>query len=203
MGLVESLKKVPVDLGQAEMREKTKGKLIGFNCIRPNPNGTALDIGCRYGEWSEKLKEKGYDVESIDIDPHYDGAKRVDVNNGLAYKDNTFDIIWCSEVIEHLEEPKESIKEMIRVTKDEGMIILTTPNSFFWLVRILYIFGMQPSQIQNKGHLHFFDLKGLRKVVPEGTRIYGYFPYYLLKKKVSALVGVLSPTFVAVINIHK
>ena len=86
---------------------------------------------------------------------------------------------------------------------DQGIIILTTPNSFFWLLRIFSVFGMKPDRLQNKDHLHFFDLKGIRKVIPESASIYGYFPYCLIKMRISSFIGLLSPTFVIVIKVRK
>ena len=111
MSILNYLKKIPIDFGQANLRFTTKGKLIALNLIDNGEGKKALDVGCREGYQSEFLKKKGYSVTSIDIEKKYKLCKIVDVNKKLPFKDGTFDLIWCSEVIEHLESPKKSLNE--------------------------------------------------------------------------------------------
>ena len=70
----------------------------------------------------------------IDIDPSMEGlamAKGVDFRSGSAYKipfpDAIFDIATCVEVVEHLERPGDALKELKRVLKVGGSLVLTTP----------------------------------------------------------------------------
>jgi ubiquinone/menaquinone biosynthesis C-methylase UbiE len=48
----------------------------------------------------------------------------------LPYADNSFDIIVSCETIEHLRDPAAALKEMARVTRSGGLLLLTTPNYF-------------------------------------------------------------------------
>ena len=48
--------------------------------------------------------------------------------NKLPFDDNTFDVLICSEVLEHLENPEIAINEFYRVLKPGGLAIITTPN---------------------------------------------------------------------------
>lgn len=204
MDILNILKKLPIDLGQAELKHKTKGKLLGFSYIKKAlQNNAALDIGCRDGYWSKRLLAKGYNVKSIDIEPHYRPAKQVDINKGLPFENNSFNVIWCSEVIEHLNNPQESIKEMIRVAKDKATIVLTTPNSYFWIMKIFYFFGCKPQKMQNPGHKYFFDFKKLKRILPARAKVMGFFPYLIIKKEIKKLVGLLSPTFIIIIKVNK
>ena len=205
MNIVNSLKKLSIDVGQAGMKEKTEGKQIAFSFI---PIATelaneALDIGCRDGYWSKQLQSKNYRVTSVDIEPKYENASQLDANNLLPYGDDIFDVVWCSEVIEHLRDPARAIQEMRRVTKKGGRIILTTLNSYFLLIRLVYlVLRMTPQKIQNTGHLHFFDMENFREVLPEnGCQVYGFFPYAILKFRIRRLLGALTSTFVVVINV--
>ena len=203
MSVINFLKKIPLDLGQAEMKESTKGKLIAYSYV-PNDfsdSRRALDIGCRDGFWSEKLIMSGYKVSSLDVEPYYDKADQFDANNTLPYSDEFFDVVWCSEVIEHLKNPEKSIIDMQRVLKSGGKIILTTPNSYFLLIKFVYLILKEtPKGLQNKGHLHFFSEESLKSILPDTAKLYGYFPYILLKMKIRKLLGLLTPTFVIVIN---
>ena len=200
MKILNSLKKLPIDLGQAEMKEKTKGKFIAFSFVPNVDKGKALDVGCRDGYWSEKLMKKGYDVESIDVDPRYSPAKKIDVNEGFPYKNESFNLIWCSEVLEHLKDPEQVLIQMSKLLKKDGIIVATVPNSHFWLMKIFYLTGLTPRKMQNSGHLHFFTKASFKNILPSHEHIYGYFPYAILKFKIKWLIGFLSPTFVAVIT---
>lgn len=197
MTILNLFKKLPIDLGQANLRKTTKGKLIALSHV-PKGNGKkALDVGCREGYQTKWLEKKGYEVTSIYIEKKYRACRIVDVNKRLPFDDRSFDLIWCSEVIEHLDDPRKIIQEFRRVLRDQGRIILTTPNSYCLVFRTAYLFGLTPKEMQNKGHKHFFEIRNIRKLFPK-ARIRGFFPYMLLKMEIASLVGLLSPTFVII-----
>ncbi len=120
-----------------------------------------------------------------------------DINNKLPFKNNEFDLIWCSEVIEHLINPTETISEFHRILKNNGKMIITTPNSNFWLYYLLRIFNYTPSDVQNKDHKHFFSIQDIRILFPTAI-ILGYFPYMFIKFTIKRFIGLLSPTFVII-----
>ncbi len=193
--IISILKKIPVDLGQADLRETTKGKLIALSLIKGGNGKNALDIGCREGLQSRWLEQKGYNVTSIDIEKSYKKCQVVDVNETLPFDDASFDLIWCSEVIEHLDAPQHAASEFRRVLKKDGEMILTTPNSYFLLMRLLYMLGTTPQKVQRDDHKHFFTETDIRRIFPNAT-IYGYFPYILIKRTIRCLLGALTPTFI-------
>jgi len=195
MKVLEILKRIPIDFGQGNLRKYTKGKLIALSLVPNVKNKIALDVGCGEGEQTKWLENKGYRVVSIDKYKFYPQCQLVDIDQGLPFNDNTFDLIWCSEVIEHLINPQNAIKEFLRVTRPDGVLILTTPNSYFWLMEILYLFGLKPKKIQNPGHKHFFRLKDIKQLFPK-AKIFGFFPYCLFKFKITHMIGLLSPTFI-------
>ncbi len=195
MKILDILKKLPIDLGQGNLRKTTKGKMIALNLIKDGKGKTALDVGCREGIQSKLLEKKGYRVISIDIEKDYDKCRIVDVNKKLPFKNKSFDLIWCSEVIEHLDNPEKSVREFKRILKKNGDLILTTPNSYCLIFRIMYLFGLSPKKMQRNDHKHFFRISDIKKAV-SNSKIYGFFPYFILKFKISRLVGLLSPTFV-------
>ncbi|MFH1376298.1 MAG: class I SAM-dependent methyltransferase [Candidatus Woesearchaeota archaeon] len=199
MSFINFLKKLPIDLGQGNinkgLRSKTHGKVIAESLV-PNEQGKkALDIGCREGIQSKWLESKGYEVTSIDIEKVYDKCIIADANKKLPFKDNTFDLIWNSELIEHLEKPEFTINEFKRVLKPNGKIITTTPNSNFWLYKLAKLFGKSAKDLQNPGHKHFFSEKDIKELFPN-DQIYGYFPYIIKKFTIKKNIGHLSPTFV-------
>lgn len=95
--------------------------------------GIMVDIGCSKKPYQSIFAP--YVSQHIGVDladsPH--GTSMVDVI-GSAYntnlKDSSCDVVLCTEVLEHLEEPLTAVKEMNRILKHKGIVILTVP--FFW-----------------------------------------------------------------------
>jgi SAM-dependent methyltransferase len=194
--IIRILKKLPIDFNQYEMREKTKGKLIALDLIENGRNKKALDLGCRDGYWSRRLENDGYEVVAADIEPCYEKAIVVDANQRLPFSDAEFDLVWSSEVIEHLDNPVFSTEEMLRILKPNGKLVLTTPNSNFWFFRLLKIFA-PIEKLQTEHHKQFFSISNIKMLLPE-AKIFRFFPYFILKFKISnlKLVDWLSPVFV-------
>jgi 2-polyprenyl-3-methyl-5-hydroxy-6-metoxy-1,4-benzoquinol methylase len=197
MGVVSMLKRLPIDLGQANLRGTTKGKLIALDFVPSGQGKTALDVGCREGIQSAWLEGKGYEVTSIDVEKAYSKCLVVDVNDGLPFPDNSFDLIWSSEVIEHLVSPEAFVQECERTLKPGGKLVLTTPNSTFWLYPLARLFGKTAKDLQHPGHLHFFSIRDMQKLFPKG-QLFGFFPYWILKFRITKGIGFLSPSFVIV-----
>lgn len=197
-GILAALKRVPIDLGQASLRERTMGKLLAMQAVPPaQPGQRALDVGCREGIQSRWLEGRGYEVVPIDKEPHYAPAMAVDVDAGLPFPDAHVDILWCSEVIEHLRDPAAAVAEFRRVLRPGGAMVLTTPNSAFWLCRLAALVGLTPQVCQNRDHKWFFSERDIRALFPR-AELSGYFPYAVWKRRIARGVGALSPTFVIV-----
>lgn len=94
-----------------------------------------LELGTGAGETMIEIKKRGHQIEGIDIFPNKEllekGYKIIkhDLNKGLPYKNNSFDIIIALEVLEHLYNPFEMMKEIKRVLKPNGYAIISMPNS--------------------------------------------------------------------------
>ena len=55
--------------------------------------------------------------------------------DGLPFADASFDAVLCLETIEHLPDAKASAREMMRVTKSGGLVMITTPARLRWLFK--------------------------------------------------------------------
>ena len=112
----------------------TRKELLNF--ISKNAKeikGNVLDIGCGEKPYEELFNATSYTGIDIETTKEYHASSKVDVfYNGLdlLFESNTFDSIVCFEVLEHVFEPERIVKEMYRVLKPGGKIILTTP--FIW-----------------------------------------------------------------------
>jgi SAM-dependent methyltransferase len=92
-----------------------------------------LDVGCFPYHLGAALENLGHDVWGISSAHEPVKNKHVAILNietdPFPYSDNTFDLVLASEVLEHLpHSPVPALKEMYRVTKKGGHILLTTPN---------------------------------------------------------------------------
>jgi len=107
-------------------------------------NGKVLDIGCSIGHDSLELaKRRGYRVVGIDIDKvSIDTAKEIKkilrIKNASflnvdilqnRFKNEEFDAIVMLEVLEHFKNDSQAIREISRVLKKGGILILSTPYS--------------------------------------------------------------------------
>lgn len=136
---------------------------------------TILDIGCATGYIGHKLKTKKNQVVGVDISKAaikeakkvLDKGFVVDIENEkLPFKNDYFDLIICSEVIEHIFNIESFLKEIKRVLKKGGSLIITTPNFLYWGHRIQFLKGRFDYQEEgpfDKGHIHFFTYETLRK----------------------------------------
>lgn len=95
--------------------------------------GRVLDVGAGEAPWRELLNAAEYvgvDVEAalefgMRPTPHityYDG-------NTLPFGDGTFDHVLCTEVLEHVPEPKRFLADLNRVLRSGGSLVLTVPWS--------------------------------------------------------------------------
>lgn len=95
--------------------------------------GKLLDVGAFNGRVVSELKKLGFKVEACDIDTSnflYPDIriKKADLMRKLPYPNSSFDIVACSEVLEHIENPWHAIRELNRVLKKNGILLVTTPN---------------------------------------------------------------------------
>jgi ubiquinone/menaquinone biosynthesis C-methylase UbiE len=99
-----------------------------------------LDVGCNYGYFVGDLQNTGFqNVYGADISKEaieYGTSKEIknlslsDVAN-LPYRDNNFDIVLALDVIEHIEDDAQALREIYRVTKHEGYSLIMVPAYMF------------------------------------------------------------------------
>lgn len=99
-----------------------------------------LEVGCGMGQLTEKLSSEANEVYVFDLSLNnlvYTKDNRAGDNvflflgNGLEipFRDNFFDIVVASEVIEHVPDPKRMTDEIDRVCRNGGKICISTPNA--------------------------------------------------------------------------
>ena len=132
--------------------------------LRPPPL-KVLDLGAGTGAWADRLLAAGYEVTALEqSNGGYSGSSPVvfaDLNGGFVSQLNgqTFDVVTCIEVIEHVENPRELLRGARSLLSPGGIIIVTTPNfestagrlRFLWTGELRH-FGRDP-QFNDPTHI--------------------------------------------------
>lgn len=106
--------------------------------LKPDaPGGRALDVGCGAGQVVGRLTQAGCEAWGVDVsEPSiararkfsercllYDGSK-------LPFPDAHFDSVGALNVLEHVEQPEDFLRELTRVAKPGGKVLVSSPNFF-------------------------------------------------------------------------
>jgi len=132
-----------------------------------------LNLGCGRGfESSEFLLAdrenlvSGCDISEnalINAIPIQNETKQVDLNKiPYPYETESFNVLYASELIEHLPLIEPFLKECFRILKTEGRLILTTNNPAFVRNRFNLLIGVSDWTAQ-QGHLHYYTPKKLKE----------------------------------------
>ena len=130
------------------MARKRKGNLLLKRIIglfAEERRGKVLDLGCAAGHYSIELHKLGFDVTSLDVTSGFKYRDQIrfiqhDGNGPFPFKDGEFDYILLAEVIEHIRAPHPFLKEIRRVLKANGALVLSTPNILSLKSRMRYLF---------------------------------------------------------------
>ena len=102
----------------------------------------ALDCGCRSGAMLSRLRDNGFGyVCGIDLDtevlvPDDVDVLLTDLNADFAkHFGRSFDLVVCTEVMEHLNSPRAFITEARKLLEHDGILALSVPNIAFWIGR--------------------------------------------------------------------
>ena len=106
-----------------------------LNLIKP---GKFLDIGCQQGKLTDYVK----DYFGLDYDETYrkewESEGRVfikaDIRKELPIKDDEFDVVWASHIIEHIltQEQFNFVGECYRILNPGGYLIMFAPTPYHW-----------------------------------------------------------------------
>lgn len=128
----------------ARPREKKHLELIKKLGLKPGDK--VLDVGCGSGHFLTRL-EKHLGIKGVGIDISPKSIKlakrwqkenlefRVSKAEKLPFEDESFDYVFCFDVLEHIKEQRQALREMARVLKKDGWLLLYTMNKkrrFTW-----------------------------------------------------------------------
>lgn len=115
--------------------------VIAAGALGGQADGRALDVGCGDGVLTFKLARAGWEAYGVDLSDIALQAARAELAQrrakaefrrascyDLPFPDDWFNLVVCSEVIEHVLEPDRLLTEMRRVVKKGGRIVVSTPR---------------------------------------------------------------------------
>jgi 2-polyprenyl-3-methyl-5-hydroxy-6-metoxy-1,4-benzoquinol methylase len=140
MNLPEVKKRLRLVFGQLLEETEVRGKDV-------------LDAGAGTGWFSRRLIQWEGRVTSLDLGPDLMDEIRKKCDSRLVvgsvldlpFADTSFDVVLCTEVIEHTTEPRRAIAELCRVLRPKGVLALTVPNrAWHWAVRAANTLRLRP-----------------------------------------------------------
>ncbi|MDQ5900850.1 MAG: hypothetical protein QG600_428 [Patescibacteria group bacterium] len=136
-------------------------------------NQKILDIGSGAGTLAlycglKRNKVTGIDVSTQAVKSANESAVQIGLNNVSfkvmkfpeEYPNEKFDLIICTEVIEHLEDDLKALKVIYKLLKPNGIAIISTPS----LNAPLYKLGLATDFDKRVGHLRRYSMESLRKL---------------------------------------
>ena len=133
--LITDIHKDVIELNTQEFHPK---KYIRRRVIRknlPRLTGLVLDIGCGRGEDPPFMVNArriiGYDLDA-EILKYYSERNSTDAVSGNAasmpFKDSSIDSLSCVDVLEHIPDYKQTLREMFRIIKKNGVLVISVPT---------------------------------------------------------------------------
>jgi 2-polyprenyl-3-methyl-5-hydroxy-6-metoxy-1,4-benzoquinol methylase len=165
-----------------------------------------LDIGCGYGFFLKEMKARGWDVQGIELSQTGRGYALLNGNipiyseplENLGLPAGTYDVVSLLYVIEHIFNPMSLLKEIHRVLKPGGLILVRWPHTTP-IVRILGPLSKKLDLYHTPYHLYDFSPKTIKRMLlltgftSVGTIISGHtIPSDLLGRCSSTIFGKLS-----------
>ena len=164
-----------------------------FALLAPGPRDRVLEVGCGAGHLLERLPEGrrfGLDLSESMLRR---AQRRVDPGTllqanaeSLPFRTGAWDRVYCSEVLEHLADPRAALAEIERIVATHGVVVVSVPNERLinrlkaavrktGLSRAVLRTGTSdyamPERMDDEWHLHTFNRKGLLNAIPRGLRV--------------------------------
>lgn len=145
-------------------------KLTRFRGVpRYKKNGKILDFGCGSGEVLSILKSLGWDVYGVEVSEEaveYARSKGLDVYKeglkSLHFPRDYFDVIRLSSVLEHVHDASDTLREIHRILKPKGVLLLIVPNIESFSSKL---FKSRWYNLDVPRHLYHFSLKSLTELL--------------------------------------
>lgn len=154
------------------------------------PGSRVLDLGCSQGLLARPLREKDVKVTGVDAGPPHRLAAaleryhRRDLEEPLALPcGREFDYVVLADVIEHLRNRQALLRGARRFLREDGRLIVSTPNIALWFYRLSLLVGRfeyGPRGVLDRTHVHLYTRATFRREVERAG-------FRVLRERVTAL----------------
>lgn len=172
----DHLEKFRAEGGHA--RETLKHEVLDHAGDRLPETGRAVDIGCGVGDLLTELRRRrpGLAVAGLDFSGKaVEGARRAlpdgefirhEIDDRLPYDTEAFDLVLCTDVLEHLLYPARIAAELLRICRPGGLVVIVVPDgemdqfmghNWFWnlqsFAEMLAPLGAEVAKLPQTGEL--------------------------------------------------
>lgn len=161
---------------------------------------SVLEVGCEGGNLLINVPNAnrivGVDISQIALN---DAAKlfesqgrfaefyQCNALNPLPFRKGEFDVIICSEMLEHVTEPRKALENIYNIATNKTRIVISVPIEYpkvlikriLSSIRLFKVFFPGIEENQSEWHLHAFSKSTLHKIINTPPKI----PYQLIKEK--------------------
>ena len=158
-----------------------------------------LDVGCGSASLLGLMKQRGFRVMGVDFSSEAAAVARsengVQVVTGslgeAAFPEKSFDIVTLFHVMEHVTNPRDVLKEVARILKPDGSVILQVPNIDSWQFRM---FGAKWYGLDIPRHVIDYSREAMLRLLSDAGFTPHRIRHFNLRDNAPALVSSLFPS---------
>jgi SAM-dependent methyltransferase len=158
-----------------------------------------LDVGCGSASLLALMKKRGFHVTGVDFSS--EAAAVAKIENGVrvvvgsltdgAFPNASFDIVTLFHVMEHVTNPREVLREVVRILKPNGSIVLQVPNIDSWQFGI---FGAKWYGLDIPRHVIDYSRDGMLRLLDDVGFVVNRIRHFNLRDNAPAFVSSLFPS---------
>jgi ubiquinone/menaquinone biosynthesis C-methylase UbiE len=136
-----------------------------------------IEVGCGDASFTRELAHYSTNVTALDISASQiaDNSRAFprikfvqhDVAEPFPFPDNSFEVVWCSEVLEHLFNPVFAVEEMHRILRPGGRLLVTVPYHGRFKDVLIALFKWDVHFSPTNPHIRFYTTKTLSRMVED------------------------------------
>jgi ubiquinone/menaquinone biosynthesis C-methylase UbiE len=161
----------------AELHPPVVERRRAFLLVHVRPGDRVLDLGCGEGDFTAVLANAGAHPVGADVaERALERARRrhpelrfelVPPHGPLPWDDGAFDVVWASEVLEHVADTARWLSEVRRVLAPGGRLLVTTPDHGLARRLRLALHGFEAHFDPRSDHLRFYTRRSLRALLED------------------------------------
>lgn len=160
--------------------------------LLPKDAKSILDVGCSSGILTAAIAKKLPKSSVVGLDSYkevitfakkkYPKIKFVCADaHKLPFKNNSFDLVICTETLEHVVNPRKSLLEMKRVLKNDGSAIISMDSGNIFFRTTWFFWTKTTGRVWENAHLHEFNAALLEDLIKKSG--------FKIKKKENTHLG--------------